>query len=356
MPATDASVWSAARTRERKPESWGVCRSSLPPWRRGAGCGCSPAVTLESVVLGERFSKNRCVTSDASTPPPPVRVKHVLVPLDGSELAVQAIPTARVLADRFGAELQSVSVAGGDDKVDDLRSMATAALDVDLESDRVWIVSAENAAEEIVRRAESLGSCLVCMTTRGRGRLHGAIVGSVARSVLQRSGEAIVALGPMADNPGWSPRPRSWPEPLSAPRIVACVDGSDASEQVLPQAAAWAEALRMSLSILTVTDDQPPTVEPDSRSRYGAEGDVDVYIAELVQRWRAVVSEVDGVVVRDPIGLASGIRAHLDARPAGLVALSTHARSGLQRVRLGSAAATIIHASVAPCLVVPIAP
>ncbi|MDP1793499.1 MAG: universal stress protein [Acidimicrobiales bacterium] len=296
------------------------------------------------------------MTSDTSGPPPPPRVKHVLVPLDGSKLALQAMPTARVLADRFGAELQSVSVAGAEDEVDHLRSMAAAALNVDFGSDRAWVVAGEDAADEIVRRSESLGSCLVCMTTRGRGRLHGAIVGSVARSVLQRSGEAVVALGPMADNPGWSPRPRSWPEPLSVSRIVACVDGSDTSEQVLPLAAAWAQGLGMSLSILTVTDDQPRSDELGPRSRYGPSGEVDVYIAELVQRWSAAVSDVDGVVVRDPIGLASGIRAHLDARPTGLIALSTHARSGLQRVRLGAAAAKIVHASVAPCLVVPIGP
>lgn len=308
------------------------------------------------MAFGERIGKNRRMTSDTSTPPPPPAVSHVLVPLDGSELALQAMPTARVLADRFRAELQSVSVTDAEDGVADLRLMAAAALDVDVGSDRAWVVAGEDAAGEIVRRSESLGSCLVCMTSRGRGRLHGAIVGSVARSVLQRSGEAVVVLGPMADNPGWSPRPRSWPEPLSVSRIVACVDGSDTSEEVLPLAAAWAQGLGMSLSILTVTDDQSPNVGPESRSRYGPSGDVDVYIGELVQRWSAAVSDVDGVVVRDPIGLASGIRAHLDARPAGLVALSTHARSGLQRVRSGAAAAKIVHASVAPCLVVPIGP
>lgn len=61
-------------------------------------------------------------------------------------------------------------------------------------------------------------------------------------------------------------------------------------------------------------------------------------------------------VSRDPIGPASGLRVHLDQRPAGLVALTTHARSGVQRALLGAAAASIIHASVAPCLVAPVQP
>lgn len=294
------------------------------------------------------------MTDDTDPQPSPLRVRYVLVPVDGSELALQAMPTARVLADRFGAELHTVSVAGEEDGIDDLRTMAAAALGIDAGTDRAWVVAGEDAAGEIVRRSGSLGSCLVCMTTRGRGRLHGAIVGSVARSVLQRLGDAVVVLGPMADNPGWSPRPRNWPEPLSVSRIVACVDGSHSSEEVLPVAVGWAQAMGMSLSILTVTGDQPTNGDPATRRRYGPGGDADLYIAELVQRWSSAVSDVDGVVVRDPIGLASGIRAHLGARPAGLVALSTHARSGLQRVRFGAGAAKIVHASVAPCLVVPI--
>lgn len=279
-------------------------------------------------------------------------MKHVLVPLDGSEFALQAMPTARALAKRFGADVQTISVAGTDD-VDRLRAAASEALGVDVGNPRALVVAGGDAADEIVRRADELGSCVVCLSTRGRGRLHGALVGSVARSVLRRSPDAVVALGPMADNPGWSPRPRNWPEPLSVQRIVACVDGSELSEDVLPVASGWARALGMSLTILTIVDDRTATARPESHRRYGPSGSADTYIEELVQRSRGDASDVDGVVVRDPIGLASGIRAHLGERPAGLVAVTTHARTGLQRVKFGAAAADIVHASVAPCLVVP---
>jgi nucleotide-binding universal stress UspA family protein len=138
---------------------------------------------------------------------------------------------------------------------------------------------------------------------------------------------------------------------------VACVDGSEASEQVLPLAAAWALALEMSLTVLTVVEDAPPPIRPDSgRSRYGGHADAASYIDELVQQVRTHVADTDGEVVRDPIGVASGVRAHLVQRPAGLLALTTHARSGLQRVLLGAAAASILHASVAPCLLAPVRP
>ena len=221
---------------------------------------------------------------------------------------------------------------------DRLRALAAASIGVDAGDERVHVVSDDDPAEAIARRAAELESCVVCLTSHGRGRLRGAVVGSVARSVLQRSVEAMVALGPMADQPGWSPRPRRWPEPLSVPRMVACVDGSDTSEQVLPLAASWARALDMSLTILTVVADVPEPLRPDQLpTRYGAGVAPESYIESLVQQWGRILPSVDGEVVPDPISAAGGIRAHLNQRPAGLVAVTTHARSGLQRALLGRA-------------------
>jgi len=297
------------------------------------------------------------MTANTDETAPDLQVRHVLVPLDGSEFAMQALPTARALAERLDAELQTVSVAGGADDTNRLRALAAASLGVDAGDERVHVVSEDDPAEAIARRAAELESCVVCLTSHGRGRLQGAVVGSVARSVFQRSNDAMVALGPMADNPGWSPRPSRWPEPLSVPRMVACVDGSDTSEQVLPLAASWARALDMSLTILTVVEDAPEPIRPDEkRTRYGTGVAPESYIESLVQRWTGILPSVDGVVVKDPISVAGGIRAHLGQRPAGLVAVTTHARSGLQRALLGAQAASIVRASVAPCLVAPVAP
>lgn len=285
---------------------------------------------------------------------PELAVRHVLVPLDGSEFSLQAMPTARVLAKRLGADMQAVSVAGADD-ADRVRVLASTALDVDVTDERIFVVGDGEPADVIARRARELGTCVVCMSTQGRGRLSGAIIGSVARSVLERSEGPIVALGPMADNPGWTPRPWNWPEPLSVSRLVACVDGSDTSEQVLPLAATWARALNMSMTILTVIEDAPAPLRPKRRrSRYGSQQDAGSYIDALVQEWGSGPCDVDGLVVRDPLGPASGLRTHLDERPAGLVAVTTHARSGLRRAVLGAGAASIVRASVAPCLVAPV--
>ncbi|WP_421119646.1 universal stress protein [Aquihabitans daechungensis] len=291
----------------------------------------------------------------APEPSSALNVANVLVPLDGSELALQAMPTARVLAQRFNATLSTVTVADGEADTDRARAYAAAALGVDHGDDRVHVLSEGEPAEVITRRAAALSGCIVCMATHGRGRLGGALVGSVARGVVQKSDSPVVTLGPSADNPGWSPRPRNWPEPLTVARIVACVDGSTASEQVLPFAAVWAEALDMSLTVLTVIVDAPTPLRLDhTPGPFGPHGNAEAYVDHLVQQWQTRISRIDGVVVRDPIGPASGMRAHLDEHPAGLVALTTHARSGLQRALLGATAASIVHSSVAPCLVAPV--
>jgi nucleotide-binding universal stress UspA family protein len=294
------------------------------------------------------------MTSDEKPALAELEVRHVLVPLDGSELSLQAMPTARELARRLGADVQTVSVVGAED-ADRVRILASAAVGAEMGEDRVFVVRDGEPAEVIARRARELGSCVVCMSPHGRGRLRGAVIGSVARSVLERSEGPIVALGPMADNPGWTPRPWDWPEPLSVPRIVACVDGSDAAEQVLPLAATWAQALNMSMTIVTMIEDAPPPERPERlKSRYGSHADAESYIDALAQEWGTGPCDVDGLVVRDPLGPASGLRAHLEERPAGLVAVTTHARSGWRRALLGAGAASIVRASVAPCLVAPV--
>jgi nucleotide-binding universal stress UspA family protein len=111
----------------------------------------------------------------------------------------------------------------------------------------------------------------------------------------------------------------------------------------------------MTLSILTVVEDAPEPVRPErQRSRYGTGVDPKSYIDALVKQFHGRVPDVDGVVVQDPIDPAGGIRLHLVERPAGLVAVTTHARSGIRRALLGAQAAAIVHASDAPCLVAPV--
>ncbi|HUR23684.1 MAG TPA: universal stress protein [Acidimicrobiales bacterium] len=283
-----------------------------------------------------------------------VRYRYVLVPLDGSKFAAAAAKTAGALASRFGAELHTVSVAEHADEVEVLRRDAVAVLGTESAPERAHVVVGDDPATAIAETAAGLGSSLLCMSTHGRGRVTGAVMGSVARSLLQTTRDPIVAVGPFADRP--RPFSSTVPVPLSVPRLLACVDGTPPSESVVPVAGAWASALGMSLTILTVAEPLPPPVRPDAtwHRRHGPDEDADAYIRHLGERWNDVAKDVSADVVYDPVSPANGLETYLDRNPAGMVAVTTHARTGLHRVLLGADAANIVHTSTAPALVVPL--
>jgi nucleotide-binding universal stress UspA family protein len=288
------------------------------------------------------------------------RYRHVLVPLDGSAFAAAAMPTARALAERFGADVQTISIAASEGEAGRLRAHASEQLGGAM-SDAASVVVDADPVVAIGRRCLEIGDCLLCMSTHGRGRVSGAVIGSVARAVLRSSKDPLVVVGPQADRPPalvrsgsvWR-RPRSWPPPLSVGGIVACVDGTSSSEAILPTAAAWADAFGMTLTVVTVAEDVPPPIQTGAvqKRRFGP-AEPDEYLARLAVGPPGASPRAASRVVYDPIGVASGLRAYLSNEPAALVALATHARSGLDRVRFGAAAADIVRSATAPALVVP---
>jgi nucleotide-binding universal stress UspA family protein len=287
---------------------------------------------------------------------PSVAYRHVLLPLDGSDFAARAAPTARSLAERLGAVLHSVSVAKDAGEADRLTLHAVDVLGPGA-ADRAHVVVDAEPVDGIERWRAELGATVLCMSTRGRGRAVGAVIGSVARSLLERSTEPIVAVGPSAERPPdfVSRRSPTLPVPLRVPRLVACVDGSEPSEAVLPIAVAWCRKLGMSLTILTIADPSLPPLEPGEvwARRYGPDGDAEEYVGKLASRWRTAGTEVDGEVAYDPISPSKGVQGHLAERPAGLLAVTTQARQGWPRLRLGAVAADVVRAASVPTVVVP---
>lgn len=282
-----------------------------------------------------------------------MHIDHVLVPLDGSIRALDALPTAHAIAARFGAEVHSVSVAKSNHMIGSLRAVGNFGIDAEQDDGRMVVLSGVDPAAAIAQRARELESCLVCMAPHGRGRLGGAVLGSVARAILPSTG-SIIAVGPMADQPMWSVPPPQWPTPLTTPRVVACVDGSPESEAVLPVAAGWARALDMSLTILSFIDDAPAPLRPQPPTdQYGSTDDPRAYLRDLAARWQDEVTDIHPLVIPEPIGPASGLRQYLARHPAGLVAVATSGRTGWRRLLRGSAADQMVRASTAPCLVVP---
>ena len=176
-------------------------------------------------------------------------------PLDGSHLAEGAIPTAEALAARFGATIHTVTVAVSDFELRRMRIEAARSLGTGPDDPRIHVEVDTDVAGAVQRRASELDSCLVCLSTHGRGRIAGTVVGSTARDIIERGHHPVVVAGPVVVHP--DPDKAATP-PLGVDRLVACVDGTPASERGLPVAAAWAQALGMKLTIVTVAEPSPP--------------------------------------------------------------------------------------------------
>jgi nucleotide-binding universal stress UspA family protein len=142
-------------------------------------------------------------------------------------------------------------------------------------------------------------------------------------------------------------------EPIA--RIVACVDGSTASEWALPAAAAWAATLRVGMSIVTVAEPVPEPIMSGAatRRRHGPPHAPEGYLRALAAAWVGRGVEVTTAAVYDPVSVAAGLADHLADGPAAMVVVATHGRTGLPRLAHGSVAATIVHQVAAPVLLVP---
>ncbi len=115
-------------------------------------------------------------------------LNHVLIPLDGSKLAEQAIyPTKHILRPDGHITLLTVVAAETDMKtaMDYLEPVAGR---LRLEGYQVkYEIQEGSAAEVIVSRATQLGVDLIAMCTHGRSGLQKLLYGSVTSEVLEQT-------------------------------------------------------------------------------------------------------------------------------------------------------------------------
>ena len=292
--------------------------------------------------------------NDVTHRAPAPAYRTILVGLDGSQFAAGAVATARALAARLDAPIHAVSVVRSELDRERARADAARALDTQPDDPRIHVEVDADVAGAVHRRAEALDACLLCLATHGRGRIPGTFIGSTARDILERAREPVVVAGPFVVQPDTEDRTAI--RPLGADHLVACVDGTHDSELGLPIAAAWADALGMKLSLVTVAEPCPPPVRIGApwRRHHGPNEDADEYVRRLGEQWALTAPGVDAAVVYDPIGPASGMKDYLAAHPAGLVAVTTHLRDPFRHLVFGSGAASIVHTSTAPALVIPL--
>lgn len=304
--------------------------------------------------------------------------RSILLPLDGSSFAEEAVPMAAFLARSAESELHLTHVIRPAPDVDfksptddlawrnQLQEAVSGALGAIVSRLRRTGVSAQADVRE-GRVIESLleaeiehGADLVVLTTHGAGGFRRWWLGSVADTLLRRGLAPILLVRPWDDTADREPG-----EPRFR-RILVPFDGSEEGQALLPYARWFRDRFGAKLVLVRVT---PSPLEVGSL--YGIpsvrlEGDAhrvqkDAARAELesmASRLETGAEGAEGAHDRPEIrtveasSAAEGILETARVQGADLIILATRGRGGLGRTLLGSVADKVIRGAAVPVLAV----
>jgi nucleotide-binding universal stress UspA family protein len=301
-------------------------------------------------------------------------LRSILVPLDGSVLAEQALPLALSLAGQAGAELRLLRVVAPPREPRAVRSMLPQAnkyLVGLLEEAQNYLKNVEHRllpsansfspavnircdsyVDQAVAGISLFASVnqvdLIVMATHGRSGLRRWALGSVTDQLLQASAVPMLVVGPQSSS-SLAPLP-------VFKRILVPLDGSTLGERVLGMAA---EIGRLFQSELLLLHAEPPAAAGQEMPEVAA------LPAQRRQEGRAESSEYlrhqaaalvgRGVRVRllmAECAVLEAIQSEASAQDADLIAMSTHGRTGLARLLFGSITDAVIRTMPRPVLVV----
>lgn len=292
--------------------------------------------------------------------------RNVLVPLDGSPFAEDALPLAAEMARRMGSTLHLVHVirpaATFDYKTpqDDLawtqkvRAGADAYL-AELSSDLSdgGAVTTQNAvlegdvADAIGDYAKANQAGLIVITSHGDGGLKRWWLGSVAEKLIRTAPADVLLVRPWDDT-----EDRETLEPRFQ-RVLVPLDGSEAAEAAILPARQVSELFEAQL-VLTRIVPAPleltsiygvPGVKLAGEGHKGLVQDAKKYLAEAAGK---LGDPAPRAVVLEASAAADGVVEAARKEEADLIVLSTHGRGGFKRVMLGSVADKVIRGTHLP--------
>lgn len=261
--------------------------------------------------------------------------RKILATLDGSRTSESILPYLEALlrSEDANVTLARAALSDGLKEKQEVRSYLKGVA-ASLEAKGAVVDTAileGKPAEGIVNHAIHGGYDLIVMCTRGKTGLKRLILGSVTEEILRLSPKPVLVVHPL-ERGGIAPAIR---------RIAVPLDGSHRSGSILPQVADLAKAMGAKISFVTVVS---PTKKDDLP--------VEVVSENIFREQKALQKrglEVDiAILYGDPVVETLG---YAERNHADLVAISTHGRSGLDRLRFGSVAEKILRKSPLPLLV-----
>jgi nucleotide-binding universal stress UspA family protein len=190
-------------------------------------------------------------------------------------------------------------------------------------------------ARAIVAELERDPRAIAVLTTHGRTAWTEAILGSVALRILREAKRPVIVFRPL-DNV------REAPNKIST--IALALDGSRFSEKMISYAVKAAQALSARLTLIQVLPTQP------NLAPLAAHEKSDVLESSYLHRKATEIQAAHGIDAQWEVlhgEPADAICRYVSSDAETMLAMTTHARTGIERVVLGSvAAACVRHAGV----------
>jgi nucleotide-binding universal stress UspA family protein len=292
--------------------------------------------------------------------------RSILVPLDGSALAEQALTIAATLAERTHADLHLVHVHSPP-VVDEFAHYGVAGQAARETAEHYVLETADRlraayggsvsatvvdgrAATSIATHATATGTDLIVMSSHGRTGASRFWLGSVADAVIRSSTIPVLVVRGRGDT-----APKREPSLFS--RVLVPLDGSSAAEEAIPHAIALgalesahvhllrveevAEDLRTSVWVLA--QHEPDDVTERLRR---AEHYLDTVSARPDLQWGQTTHSTEA---RAGHRVGETIAVVATERDIDLIAMTTHGR-GASRLLVGSVADKVIRATTCSLL------
>jgi len=285
--------------------------------------------------------------------------KKILVPLDGSNLAELALAYAEELAIAFNSEVVLLYV--NEPKEDQYRKMHRLYMEEVAERVKEHfkkrarvkaVVMSGEPAEEIIKYTEKNDVSVIIMASHGRSGITGWVMGGVASKVLHTTKVPVMLIRA-------TKLPRREPRQRLLDRVILPLDGSKAgeaavsyvkklidklgSEVILFGVVAAGQHVRTvgGLDYILYPEQEMELIETEARE----------YLDKLSQRLAVKKGKVS-VSLKIGDDIAREIIKFAKRKSVGLIAISAHGHSGIEKWVFGSIANKIVQLSKIPVLVV----
>ena len=311
--------------------------------------------------------------------------ERILVPLDGSKLAQQALPYARAWASAKSAKVELLEVIAPLEEfekpeVDDYAAVGAGtrgdpwpvphewSMIAEHFRNKAWLQLADSAAmlgegvevsskvlegdaaEAIITEADRQPETLIAMATHGRSGIGRWLLGSVTDKVVRHANHPTLVIRAHDDVEG-TPA-------ATIGEVILPLDGSATAEAAIPHAVEMAKVLGVGISLVRAVSAMPHT---DAFVEYLSDGyqptigkaldDAEGYLESRANGIRSQgVANVHAYAMLGGAGsiITDAARRSEDA----LVVMATHGRSGVGRWALGSVTDRVVRHGRGPVLVV----